>query len=83
MTKLLSGKTTLLAVAFLVGAVSMTAVGASAFGGANLTEEQKDVMEEVRSLHEAGDHEEARALLEVSGIDMKSLHRRFKGIFQN
>lgn len=77
MTKLLTGKYSLVAVAFLIGAATMTAFGASAFEGVNLTDEQKGVMEEARALHESGDFEEARALLETSGIDMKKLHRRF------
>lgn len=77
MTKLLTGKYSLVAVAFLIGAATMTAFGASAFDGANLTDEQKQVMEEVRALHESGDFEEARALLETSGIDIKKLHRKF------
>ncbi len=45
----------------------------------NLTPEQKAVAEQARELHQAGNHEEARALMEASDIELPAPHFGQKG----
>lgn len=66
------GNKTLFALAFLLGAMSMTAMSASAWGGdpttPRFTDEQKIALEQARTLRESGDFDGAKALLTANNI---------------
>ena len=68
----LKSNKTLLVASFLIGAISMTAFSASAFGGEGerprFTEEQKVVLQQAKELRDSGDHEAAKALLQDNDI---------------
>jgi len=65
---------TLSALAFLMLSVGTTYAASEIGTRKNLSEEQKQVLEEVRELKQNGDYEGARELIEESGIELPRHH---------
>lgn len=63
----------------LMGAAAGLSSIASAHTPTDLTDEQKQVIEQVKELRESGEHEQARALAEEAGLPPKRAHMKNRG----
>lgn len=63
----------------LMGAAAGFSSIASAHAPANLTDEQKQVIEQVKELRESGEHEQAHALAQEAGLPQKGPHMKNRG----